>query len=174
MSVKSVICVSLLKSIVSRLSKVASLLKPIVSKSSVLRKPAFFSHSADFFKFFFRLPFCVCFRYSFIILLEAKHTLIGLEIIFILFWSIYGHFIIRWNFNIVTKIYLFDDTIRNFCHFFSQMSFESVSSNKLSSVYMSSVFILLLKGLFSSNTSSTKSISSFCFFFVQFQHCLLY
>ena len=51
------------------------------------------------------------------------------------------------------------------------MSFELVSSNKLSSIYMSSIFILLLKGLFSSNTSSTKSKKS-SFFFVQLQHCL--
>ena len=34
------------------------------------------------------------------------------------FWSIYGHFIIRWNFNIVTKIYFFDDTIRNVFYVF--------------------------------------------------------
>ena len=129
-----------------------------------LENQPFLAIQQIFYFIFFRLPFCVCFRYFFIILLEAKHTLFGLEIIFILFWSIYSHFIIRWNFNIVTKIYLFDDTIRNFCHFFSQMSFQLVSPNKLSSVYMSPVFILLLKELFSFNTSWTKSISSFCFF----------
>ena len=41
--------------------------------------------------------------------------------------------------------------------------YESVSPHKLVSIYMSSAFILLLKGLFSSNMSWTKSIRSFCF-----------
>ena len=49
--------------------------------------------------------------------------------------------------------------------------FESVSSNKLSLIYMSSVFICSLKELFSSNMLSTKSIRSFFFFFFCLFNC---
>ena len=38
---------------------------------------------------------------------------------FSIFGSIYGNFIIRWNMNIVTKVYFFDDTIRNFFYVLS-------------------------------------------------------
>ena len=79
--------------------------------------------------------------------------------LFYFFWSIYGDFITRWNFNIVTKI-IFSMT----CSETFLMTFESVSSNKLSSIYISSVFVWSSKGLFSSNVSSTKFIRSLCFF----------
>ena len=57
MSVKSVTCVSLLRAIISGSSKGKSLIKSTVCKSSVLRKPVFFSLLLAFLFDFFQTCF---------------------------------------------------------------------------------------------------------------------
>ena len=106
---------------------------------------------------FFKLPLCLCLSYFFKILLEAKVILFRSEIIFA--------FLVHLWLNLQTEHHYANLHLQWHCQkpFFCYLSHYH-QTKCLQYICMSSVIILPLKGLFSSKTSSTKSIKVILFF----------
>ena len=127
----------------------------------LLEKQPFLTIQEIFYMFFSDFLFYLCFRYFFIILLEVKHTLFELGIIFIFFGpstaisssdgiSVLSPKFISLMTPSETFFYVFcvgiiKQTVFNIYVFYFYLIIERI------------IFIIL-------NTSSTKSIRSFCLF----------